>query len=102
MKAACREIISDEHYEDRVGGAVRTHDMIMAVWPFEERTGETAYAAMSYELLTAGYPLPALDIDEKAHLALAKEFVKSGASHQLYAAVVDNLFEQCGGMQLGL
>ena len=33
---------------------------------------------------------------------LAKEFVKSGASHQLYAAVVDNLFEQCGGMQLGL
>lgn len=102
MKAACREIISDEHYEDRVGGAVRTHDMIMAVWPFEERNGETAYAAMSYELLTAGYPLPALDIDEKAHLTLAKEFVKSGASHQLYAAVVDNLFEQCGGMQLGL
>ena len=46
---------------------------------------------MSYELLTAGYPLPALDIDEKAHLTLAKEFVKSGASHQLYAAVVDNL-----------
>ena len=49
-----------------------------------------------------GYPLPALDIDEKAHLTLAKEFVKSGASRQLYAAVVDNLFEQCGGMQLGL
>ena len=55
MKAACREIISDEHYEEPRGRrGADSHDMIMAVWPFGERNGETAYAAMSYELLTAG------------------------------------------------
>lgn len=102
MKAACREIVSDEHYEDRLEGAVRTHDMIMAVWPFEELSGETAYAAMSYELLRAGYPLPALEISDREHLQLSKEFVKSGTSQELSRMVVGNLLEQCGGIQPGL
>lgn len=102
MKAACREIVSDEHYEDRLEGAVRTHDMIMAVWPFEERSGETAYAAMSYELLRAGYPLPALEISDREHLRLSGEFVKNGTSHEIGRMVVENLYGQCGGIQPGL
>lgn len=102
MRAACREISSREHYRDPVRGAVRTHDMLMVIWPFEVRSGETAYAAMSYELLRAGYPLPALGIDNKEHLALSAEFPKKGTSFRLYAAVVDNLLDQCGGIQIGL
>ena len=102
MKAADREMASDEHYADRVSGAVRTHDMIMAVWPFEQYNAETAYAAMSYELFWAGYPLPALDITDTEHFSLSSGFVQKGDSLPLYSAVVDNLLEQCGGVKIGL
>lgn len=102
MKAADREMASDEHYEDRIKGAVRTHDMIMAVWPFEQYNAETAYAAMSYELFWAGYPLPALDITDSEHFALSSDFVKKGDSFRLYSAVVENLLDQCGGVKIGL
>ncbi len=102
MKVVDREIASEEHYEDRVAGAVRTHDMIMAVWPFEEGNAETAYAAMSYELFWAGYPLPALDITDIQHFELSSDFVQKGNSSRLYSVVVDNLLEQCGGIKTGL
>ena len=97
MKAADREIASEEHYEDRVLGAVRTHDMILSIWPFEEKNGEVAYAAMSYELFAAGYPLPVLDISDTEHLRLSSEFVRNGSSVHLCGEVIDSLLDQCGG-----
>ena len=97
MKAAGREIASEEHYEDRVRGAVSTHDMILSIWPFEERNGEVAYAAMSYELFAAGYPLPVLDISDIEHLKLSSDFVHSGSSVHLCGEVIENLLSQCGG-----
>ncbi len=97
MKAADREIASEEHCEDRVTGAVRTHDMILSIWPFEEKNGEVAYASMSYELFAAGYPLPVLDISDKEHLRMSSEFVRSGSSAHFSGEVIDSLLDQCGG-----
>ncbi len=102
MKAADREISSQEHGEDPIEGAIRTHDMIFAVWPFEEKNGDVAYAAMSYELFLAGYPLPALDIDDVEHLAFLGEFVGSGRSDRFCGAVIQSRLDQCGNIRLGL
>ncbi len=102
MRDADREIASAEHGADPVEGAVRTHDMIMAIWPFEEKNAETAYAAMSYELFYAGYPLPTLDITEAEHFQLTADFIQKGSSLRFRTEVIENLLDQCGDIQLGL
>ncbi len=95
MRACDLEIAANAHYRDSIAGAIRTHDMIISIWPFEEASDLTAYAAMSYELLNAGYPLPSLYIYRDKHLMLSSEFTRTGSSRELRKLLIDNLISEC-------
>ena len=68
-------------WQDDIDPAVTLHDMIMSVWPFNEYNDATAYAAMSYRLLLAGYPLPAVKLTQYELRRLAAEYIHAGTSN---------------------
>ena len=60
----------------------------------------TAYAAMSYELLNAGYPLPTLYMYKDEHLSLSSEFIKTGTTKALKKLLIENLISECSDIKL--
>ncbi len=100
MRACSLEIRSDEHHIDALSGALRTHNMIISIWPFEEMSDLTAYAAMSYELLNAGYPLPTLYMYKDEHLSLSSEFIKTGPTKALKKLLIESLISECSDIKL--
>lgn len=80
---------------DPIAAAARLHDMIITAWPFENNTGPTAYAVMSYCLMLAGYPLPCLEITEYEHLRLAAEYAHAGSSNGLISMLLISCIKEC-------
>jgi len=80
---------------DPIAAAARIHDMIISAWPFDENTGPTAYAVMSYCLMLAGYPLPCMDINEYDHLRLAAEYAHAGTSNGLISMLLISSIKEC-------
>ncbi len=89
------EITSQDHKNDSLEGALRTHNMLIAIWPYTEGSDILAFVCMSYELLKAGYPLPTLDISRKQHLELSSEFTDRGSSSLLKEILIENLIAEC-------
>ncbi len=79
---------------DAIDPAVALHDKIMSVWPFNDYNDATAYAAMSYSLLLAGYPLPTMQLTQYEHRRLAAEYVHAGTSDGLTAMLLINLINE--------
>ncbi len=94
MEDFALEIMNEFHGENEITNAIYAHDRIMQIWPFQSRNAETAYAVMSFLLLKAGYPLPALDIDEGEHMRLIAEKELSESEAEFLLLVVESLLEQ--------
>ncbi|MBR5228272.1 MAG: Fic family protein [Firmicutes bacterium] len=94
LRACELEISSDDHQADKIEGAIRTHDMIMAIWPYSQHSDTLAYVCMSYELFKAGYPLPTLDLNPVQHLQISAEFTNKGSSKALTEIVLTNLLQE--------
>ena len=94
MRTCELEISSEEHQHNKLMGAIRTHDMLMSIWPFPEKSDVLAYICMSYELLKAGYLLPSLDITREDHLKLSAEFTDKGSSKAFTEILINSLIEE--------
>lgn len=80
---------------DVLSGAVKAHDMLLSLWPFENSGSITAYAALSYELYLSGFPLPTLNLTHFEHLRLCAEYVHAGTSTGILSLLLMNLIEEC-------
>ena len=94
LRACELEIASEDHQADKIEGAIRTHDMIMAIWPYKHHSDTLAFVCMSYELFKAGYPLPAMDLTKKRHLEISGEFTDRGSSKILTEMVLQTLISE--------
>lgn len=81
-------------WADAIDPAVALHDKIMSVWPFNDYNDATAYAAMSYTLLLAGYPLPTIPLTQYEHRRLAAEYVHAGTSNGMTAMLLIDLINE--------
>lgn len=88
------ETLADAHYNVPFEGAVNTASMILAIWPFEKMSEIVAYAALSYELLRGGYPLPTLDIRRDEFMTFCGQIV-AGDTRTFIKTLVENGCEEC-------
>lgn len=79
---------------DSIDRAVLLHDMVMSIWPFNEYNDATAYAVMSYSLLSAGYPLPSIELTQYEHRRLTAEYIHKGTSAGLTSMLLINLINE--------
>lgn len=75
--------------------AVRIHDRLMSIMPFEIFTAPTAFAVMSYQFFQAGYPLPAPDMTASEHLRMTAEFVHAGTSEGMQCLLLISFIREC-------
>lgn len=86
--------IASSVWTDTIDPSVTLHDMIMSVWPFNDYNDATAYAAMSYNLLLSGFPLPAINLTQYEHRRLTAEYVHAGTSYGMTAMLLINLINE--------
>ncbi len=86
--------ISAADWADAIDPSVRLHDMIMSVWPFNDYNDAAAYAAMSYNLLLSGFPLPTMKLTQYEHRRLSAEYVHAGTSYGMTALLLINLINE--------
>ena len=86
--------IAAASWNDSIDKAAALHDMIMSVWPFNDYNDATAYAAMSYSLLLAGYPLPTIKLTQYEHRRLAAEYVHAGTSNGITTMLLISLLNE--------
>lgn len=94
MRACEQEISSEEHQAESLTGAIRTHDMLISIWPFQDKSDTLAYICMSYELLKGGYLLPTMDLTRDQHLKLSAEFTDKGSSKAFTELLINSLIDE--------
>lgn len=92
LRLCIEDMRSEEHKKNPFRGAVHTHEAILWSWPYEKYSDVLAYTAMSFEIFSAGFPLPTMFETRLDHLMMSYDFAHQNGSTQSYEeALIRNL-----------